>query len=275
MRVVKIWLNGEPNFFIFINYLHSDFNFKKERERDKRLRIFKQIHNDVEQLPAWLSINIFQETVVTIAPVFGSFMFVENNPNDDIRDDCREQIFKRMRFENVRFATYKHFPPRTPFAVRFAQAGLYYKGNGDEVMCYVCQKSFRNWTEDDSPLHIHREFSPFCPYFTDNSSVNIEITRTPNDLFENSFAFDYEHLPSPNLVQTLPRPAIPTQIVRYTGPTAGNDVESREPSTISESMSHNGGTGMFQLIYIFLLNAFSSNRHTFTNHNFRGRISQK
>lgn len=59
---------------------------------------------------------------------------------------------------------------RKPSASTLASAGLFYLGTFqekgetiiDQVYCYKCGESLRQWDEDDEPLREHRRFHPHC-----------------------------------------------------------------------------------------------------------------
>ncbi|XP_066303441.1 baculoviral IAP repeat-containing protein 7-B-like [Branchiostoma lanceolatum] len=66
------------------------------------------------------------------------------------------------------FCTWPHIYNDTSFSPRaFAKAGLYYSGNGDEVTCFSCGKSFHDWAVDDDPTVKHFEGSPGCDFIRD------------------------------------------------------------------------------------------------------------
>lgn len=89
---------------------------------------------------------------------------------------------KNMNSEMFRFATFERFPRGDkPYSTRLAQAGFYFTSQNDEVKCYCCKKIFNNWSANDNPVNIHRNYSPTCLFFTNNTDVNIAITSTPDD----------------------------------------------------------------------------------------------
>lgn len=83
---------------------------------------------------------------------------------------------KRMKYEILRFCSFENYPTENkPYMTRFAQAGFYYDGNGDEVICYCCTKRKRNWSAGDNPMEVHKNMSPFCRFLTKNREVNIPV----------------------------------------------------------------------------------------------------
>lgn len=90
---------------------------------------------------------------------------------------------QNMNNEMFRFATYECFPRKgKPYGLRLAQAGLYHTSHGDEAKCYCCKNVFFNWSANDDPLDVHRNYAPTCSFFTNNKVVNIVVTSAPDDL---------------------------------------------------------------------------------------------
>ena len=67
---------------------------------------------------------------------------------------------------SVRRRTYILWPSWAARSVepdRLAEAGFYYRGEGDEVCCYGCRQTFAGWKDGDVPLDVHRRRCPTCP----------------------------------------------------------------------------------------------------------------
>ncbi|KAK7493126.1 hypothetical protein BaRGS_00015647 [Batillaria attramentaria] len=64
-----------------------------------------------------------------------------------------------------RLATLSALPPSVPVSrVQLADAGFYYRGQGDEMICYSCHTRYSGWTSQDKPMEVHRRISPDCPH---------------------------------------------------------------------------------------------------------------
>ncbi|XP_055955449.1 baculoviral IAP repeat-containing protein 7-B [Patella vulgata] len=48
--------------------------------------------------------------------------------------------------------------------VVLSNAGFYYKGPGDKVICFECELVLKQWVSCDIPICEHITFSPYCPY---------------------------------------------------------------------------------------------------------------
>lgn len=112
----------------------------------------------------------FEPVVIHVAPVF----------RQDVVNKCSTReyipIEERMKHEMFRFCSFQHYPlANKPFSIRFAQAGYYYAGNGDEVICYCCNHRKGNWSSKDDPMQVHKTMSPCCQFLTHNIEVNISI----------------------------------------------------------------------------------------------------
>lgn len=82
-----------------------------------------------------------------------------------------------MKYEMNRLLSFLHYPGENkPFRTRFAQAGFFYNGNGDEVECYCCKQRLMNWTDTDVPNEVHAKIAPRCLFLTNNAEVNYKTT---------------------------------------------------------------------------------------------------
>ena len=62
-----------------------------------------------------------------------------------------------------RMKTFLRWPPCIPFsAVEMAEAGFFYTGQYDKVMCFACGKGFYKWDPKDNPWEQHKKHSPEC-----------------------------------------------------------------------------------------------------------------
>ncbi|KAK7107240.1 baculoviral IAP repeat-containing protein 3-like [Littorina saxatilis] len=48
--------------------------------------------------------------------------------------------------------------------VKLADAGFYFRGQGDEMTCYSCRVRHSGWTREDNPMDVHRRLSPSCQH---------------------------------------------------------------------------------------------------------------
>jgi hypothetical protein len=65
----------------------------------------------------------------------------------------------------ARLLTFKDFPSHVDVRpVTLARCGMYYSGNGDEVICAFCHVHLKNWKTGDCIVSKHQEQSPNCPY---------------------------------------------------------------------------------------------------------------
>lgn len=64
-----------------------------------------------------------------------------------------------MQFEWCRLSSFATFPNSSVSVIRLAEAGFYYGGNRDEVICPFCGLKHCNWNPHDDPKHIHIEES--------------------------------------------------------------------------------------------------------------------
>ncbi|KAK3091939.1 hypothetical protein FSP39_023847 [Pinctada imbricata] len=108
----------------------------------------------------------------TLDPILERF----NTPDPPNRSET-------MSFELLRLCTLHDFPHRNaPSLVRLTQAGFYYEGNDDEVVCFSCNVRKRNWNVNDDPMAVHRKLSPNCPFINGTGTQNVPVhTYSGND----------------------------------------------------------------------------------------------
>lgn len=94
-----------------------------------------------------------------------------------------------MAFEMLRLCTMHDFPSKTFLSYfRLAQAGFYYAGNGDEVICFACGVRKSGWKSGDNPIDVHRQISPNCPFFQ-NARLNRPVMYA-EDMASQHYLFD-------------------------------------------------------------------------------------
>lgn len=91
----------------------------------------------------------------------------------------------QLQKEGVRLVTFKNFPHSVPVsAIRLAQAGFYYTGEGDKVKCFSCGMTYQGWELGDKPSSIHARISPDCLFVlgqeSSNSPLPPHMTREPD-----------------------------------------------------------------------------------------------
>ena len=81
-----------------------------------------------------------------------------------------------MENEWARLLSFELFPPDSPmFTQSLATAGFFYTGTVDEVQCFSCRFTHKNWKPGDSPIDIHRTNSPQCKFIKGENGKNIPI----------------------------------------------------------------------------------------------------
>jgi len=91
---------------------------------------------------------------VTLNSYFESLMSSNEMPQDEL-----------MSNDLLRISSYRNFPSHVNlFASSLSNAGFYFTGSTDEVRCYACGVSYKNWTSRDNPVEIHRMLSPSCSH---------------------------------------------------------------------------------------------------------------
>lgn len=65
-------------------------------------------------------------------------------------------IFSKYAIEAIRLKTFEHWPKQmVPRPKELAEAGFFYTGKGDAVICFCCKLGAKNWEKDDVPWEQH------------------------------------------------------------------------------------------------------------------------
>jgi baculoviral IAP repeat-containing protein 7/8 len=78
--------------------------------------------------------------------------------------------FKRIfspeyKWESNRVHTFNEWPiDAKKSKLQLAQAGFYYTGKGDRVICFSCGGGFKDWEEDNDPWEKHAKYYSECEY---------------------------------------------------------------------------------------------------------------
>ncbi|KAK7477658.1 hypothetical protein BaRGS_00031136 [Batillaria attramentaria] len=157
------------------------------------------------------------QTVWHVRPVTRFLPDTTNNPGLD------------LAHLGYRLATLSALPPSVPVSrVKLADAGFYYRGQGDEMICYSCRARYSGWTGEDIPMDVHRRISPQCPHVA-------ELDRQLSALSLNSEA-----------VKSAGEPQAPSEPRQITGGAAvsmssGASRNAGEPQAFSAARTFTGG----------------------------------
>lgn len=101
-------------------------------------------------------------------PNFG-ILFRQAEEKSDLSDlgVCyrAEPMFPRYRDEAVRSKSFAKWPVALRTTARSLwTAGFFYRGEGDETLCFQCGLGLREWRDEDDPWVEHAKFAPRCGY---------------------------------------------------------------------------------------------------------------
>lgn len=66
-----------------------------------------------------------------------------------------------------RLSSFQHFPlSKEVSAERLARAGFYFTGEADQVRCFSCHATVKDWNQGDTPLKRHHQASPNCKFLS-------------------------------------------------------------------------------------------------------------
>ncbi|XP_041350670.1 uncharacterized protein LOC121369685 [Gigantopelta aegis] len=88
----------------------------------------------------------------------------------------------RYNDEMVRYASFREFPSTSAWPNHLAAAGFYHSGLDDQVTCYSCRMTHRNWRRTDDPMEIHRRESPGCRFVLNQEENHpVEVQEEARD----------------------------------------------------------------------------------------------
>ena len=105
-------------------------------------------------------------------------------PGDDVApptsslSQCKPTINPHMRGIVDRHQTFTEYCPSDKIEADTtlqADAGFYYLGEGDQVKCWYCNGSLKNWDRFDAPWIEHVRWFPLCEYLLKNNGVDFFI----------------------------------------------------------------------------------------------------
>ncbi|XP_046352667.2 E3 ubiquitin-protein ligase XIAP-like isoform X2 [Haliotis rufescens] len=86
-----------------------------------------------------------------------------------------DPMFKHPQFEETqgRLETFKYWSKQIrPTADQLCQAGFYFTGYADRVVCFACGCSLRNWDPEADPWVQHARHAPHCVYVKQQKGDN-------------------------------------------------------------------------------------------------------
>lgn len=96
----------------------------------------------------------------------------ENNHEEDLEIICTRLGINLSRANYISYApaarrgkTYRNWPAsNSTCKMKLCDAGFYYTGDADQVRCFYCSVTVRDWEEGDDPWREHARWFPSCLY---------------------------------------------------------------------------------------------------------------
>ncbi|CAC5395566.1 XIAP [Mytilus coruscus] len=98
----------------------------------------------------------------------------------------------RMNNELMRLSTLSNFPVHGISLIRLAEAGFFFEGNGDELVCYCCGIRLNGWRADSNAADIHQKYSPNCLHILEKKSDQVELLSSRNSITSDGIT-DHRH----------------------------------------------------------------------------------
>ncbi|XP_052060877.1 putative inhibitor of apoptosis [Mytilus californianus] len=135
----------------------------------------------------WIFDNIIKPWRCFPRNVYHAYPFLPQETSLHFKNGRQISASANMQFEGARFATFASFP-HVPgiFATRLAEAGFYYSGSGNEVVCFSCGVRYSSWRHHDSAFEIHKRISPNCPFISDEAVKRKEGNQNFDESMNNN-----------------------------------------------------------------------------------------
>ncbi|XP_071160483.1 baculoviral IAP repeat-containing protein 7-like [Mytilus edulis] len=157
--------------FFLLKLVTESFKARTIKVKFKTVEKTRKNAQDILHVKSeWIFDNLIKPW--SYVPCYGymyqAYPFLPEETSLYCQNDRQLQAFTTMQFEGARFATFATFP-HIPgiFATRLAEAGFYYAGRGNEVVCFSCGVRYSSWTRNESAFEIHKRISPNCPFISD------------------------------------------------------------------------------------------------------------
>ncbi|XP_061193576.1 uncharacterized protein LOC133201789 [Saccostrea echinata] len=150
------------------------FGVKKNIKQGKHYKSFDEcVRENINEILSRVEIR-HDEIVVypatqqpVLEPILNKFSVPESAPS---KHDT-------MAVEFLRLCTMHDYPNTNgPSLLRLAQAGFFYEGNGNELVCFSCDFRKGSWNFNDSPREIHLRMSPNCKFLSQGDG-NVPVPR--------------------------------------------------------------------------------------------------
>lgn len=134
----------------------------------------------------WIFDNIIKPWHFVPFNVYNAYPFLPQETSLYCQNERQIPASGNMQFEGARFATFATFP-HVPgiFATRLAEAGFYYSGSGNEVVCFSCGVRYSSWRHHDSAFEIHKRISPNCSFISDEAVKRKEGNQNIDESVDN------------------------------------------------------------------------------------------
>ena len=105
----------------------------------------------------------------------------------------------KMSLYADRLASFRLWPKSTPVSAEsLAEAGFFYAGSGDGVICFSCGGALKDWEKTDMAWGEHAKYFPSCQFLKDNTPNTRNESQTESQKVSESH---YQASPTTHLTQ--------------------------------------------------------------------------
>ncbi|XP_052060980.1 baculoviral IAP repeat-containing protein 7-A-like [Mytilus californianus] len=174
-------------------------------------------------------------------PFYQSSPFLPPDESTICQNSTKLPLQDAMEYEGARLSTFATFPDIPGiYATKLARTGFYYSGNGDEVVCFKCKITHKNWKRHDSPSEIHKLISPLCDFIKQNSCSSKFMEHSQN-ITEGTVSNGAYYSPSEGTECDKTKPPIKSTVAQQSLNMHTNGIEtqgSENTNTINQHLNN-------------------------------------
>ncbi|XP_052060991.1 baculoviral IAP repeat-containing protein 7-B-like [Mytilus californianus] len=183
-------------------------------------------------------------------PIYQSSPFLPPNESLICQNSTKQPLNDVMEYEGPRLSTFATFPDIPGiYATKLARAGFYYLGKVDEVVCFKCKITHKNWKRHDSPSEIHKQISPLCDFIKQTKFMEYSQNITEDAVSSGAHYSPTEGTACTHLVCDKTKQPIKSTVAQqslnvHTNGIENTDTMNQNSNNFKYEISHTHGVGI-------------------------------
>ncbi|CAC5393827.1 BIRC7_8 [Mytilus coruscus] len=163
-----------------------------------------------------------------LQPFYQSSPFLPPDESIIYQNSTKPPLNDAMEYEGARLSTFATFPDIPGiYATKLARAGFYYPGKGDEVVCFKCKITHKNWKRHDSPSEIHMQISPLCDFIKQTKFMEYSQNITEGSVSNGAYSSPNERTACTNILCDKTKQLIKSTVAQQSLNMHTNGTETR------------------------------------------------